>query len=103
MKIIVVSKKPVFTAERGRLPKDVPVDVSSILAKFLIDRGEAVLLETKEALNRPTEAAGMGALSSASPVAQVLQPTMLSESAFGAKRRGRPRKEASLLQTPLTA
>lgn len=93
MKIVVTSKKPVLTASHGRLPRDIPVDVPEHLAKFLIDRGEAVLLETKELMDRPTKAAGMEALSSASPVAQASQPTMLSASESGVKKRGRPRKE----------
>lgn len=92
MKIIVISKKPILTAESGRLPRDIPVDVSSALAKFLIERGEAVLLETKELLDRPIKAAGTEVLSSASPVAQVSQPTMLSESERGGKKRGRQKK-----------
>lgn len=47
MKIIVTTKKPVLTQERGRLPAGVPVEVSPLLAAFLIERGEAQAVETK--------------------------------------------------------
>lgn len=100
MKIIITSKKPVITAERGRLPKDIPVDVSPLLAQHLIEQGVAVLMETKEAMDRPTEAAGMEEPLSVSPVAQVSPQTTLSASESGVKRRGRPRKEASSLPIP---
>lgn len=99
MKIVVINKKPVLT-QFGRLPKDLPVDVPDQLAKFLIERGDAVALETKEKMDRPTEAAGTTEPLSASPVAQVSQQTTLSASESGVKRRGRPRKEASSLPTP---
>ena len=99
MKIVVVTKKPVLT-QFGRLPKDIPVDVPAQLAKFLIERGDAVALETKNQMDRPTVAAGTTELLSASPAAQALPQTTLSESGSGVKRRGRPRKEASLSPTP---
>jgi hypothetical protein len=92
MKIVVTTKKPVLTAERGRLPHGVPVDVSDLLAQHLIEQGVAVLMETKEAMTRPIEAAGMMAPSFASPVAQALEQTILIESSNGARKRGRPRK-----------
>lgn len=91
-KIVVTSRKPVLTSERGRLPMGIPVDVSGELARFLIEQGVAVLMETKERMDRPTEAAGLTALSSALPVAQASTLTTSSESEPGARRRGRPRK-----------
>lgn len=90
--IVVTSKKPVLTMERGRLPMGVPVEVSDLLAKHLMEQGVAVLMETKERMDRPTEAAGLTAPSSALPVAQVCAPTTSSESEPGVRRRGRPRK-----------
>jgi hypothetical protein len=93
MKIVVVTKKPVLT-QFGRLPKDVPVEVNDHLARFLIDRGDAVAFETKEKMDYPPLAAGMMAQSSALPVAQASTETTSSASEPGAKRRGRPRKEA---------
>jgi hypothetical protein len=93
MKIVVVTKKPVLT-QFGRLPKDIPVEVNDHLARFLIDRGDAVAYETKVAMDFPPLAAGLTALSSAQPVAQVFTETTSSASEPGAKRRGRPRKEA---------
>lgn len=99
MKIVVINKKPVLT-QFGRLPKDIPVDVPDQLAKFLIERGDAVALETKESMDRPTVAAGNQESLSASPVAPASQETTSSASESGVKRRGRPKKEASSLPTP---
>ena len=93
MKIVVVTKKPVLT-QFGRLVHGLPVDVPPQLAKFLIDRGDAVAYETKERMDRPIEADGTAALSSAWHQGHPLQPQTLSASEPGAKRRGRPRKEA---------
>lgn len=94
MKIVITSKKPVLTPY-GRLPAGRPIDVNDHLSKFLIERGDAVLFETKQAIDRPSEAAGKTEPSSASLAAQASQVTTPSESESGAKRRGRPRKEAS--------
>jgi hypothetical protein len=101
-KIVVTTKKPVLT-QLGRLPKDVPVDIPQPLATFLIERGDAVLFETKEAMDRPYRAAGMEEPLSALPVAQASPMTTLNESESGVKpkRRGRPPKALSL-QTPPT-
>jgi hypothetical protein len=95
-KIVVTSRKPVLTSERGRLPMGIPVDVSGELARFLIEQGVAVLMETKERMDRPTVAAGSTAPSSALPVAPALPMTTSSESEPGdstaPRKRGRPRK-----------
>ena len=47
MKIVVTSDDIVRTAECGVIPKDIPTDVSDALGKFLIERGDATLFETK--------------------------------------------------------
>lgn len=99
MKIVVINKKPVLT-QFGRLPHGVPVDVPDQLAKFLIDRGDAVAMETKEKMDRPTVAAGTTEPLSASPAAPALPQTTLPSSEPGVKRRGRPKKEASSSPTP---
>ena len=101
MKIVVINKKPVLT-QFGRLPKDIPVDVPDQLAKFLIDRGDAVPFEVKERLDRPFVDAGNVEPLSAAPAAPVLTSETLESSEDGAKKRGRPRKEASSLPTPPT-
>lgn len=101
MKIVVVTKKPVLTPT-GRLPKDIPVDVADQLGKFLIERGDAMLFEVKERIDRPFQDAGKMELSSALPAAQALTSKTLILSKDGAKKRGRPRKEASLSLTPPT-
>lgn len=101
MKIVVVTKKPVLTPT-GRLPKDIPVDVADQLGKFLIERGDAMLFEVKERIDRPFVDAGKMELSSALPADPALISKTLILSDTGAKKRGRPRKEALLLQTPPT-
>lgn len=94
--IVVTSKKPVLTMERGRLPMGIPIEVSDLLAKHLMEQGVAVLMETKERMDRPIVAAGLTAQSSALPVAPASPPTTSSESEPGdstaPRKRGRPRK-----------
>lgn len=99
MKIVVIAKKPVLT-QFGRLAKNVPVDVPDQLAKFLIERGDALAYEVKERLDRPFVAAGKVESLSAAPAAQALPNETLSLSGAGEKKRGRPRKEASSFLTP---
>ena len=101
MKIVVVTKKPVLT-QFGRLPKDIPVDVPDQLGIFLIERGDAVTFEVKERIDRPFVDAGKAELSSAAPAAQASTSETLSTSDSGAKKRGRPRKEALSSQTQPT-
>ena len=97
-KIVITSRKPVLTAERGRLPVNMPIDVSDLLAKHLMEQGVAVFFETKEKMDRPIVAAGTEEPLSALPVAHPSPMMTSSESDSGAKRRGRPKKEASSLQ-----
>ena len=92
MKIQIIGKKAVLTTEHGRLPFGMTVEVSPALANFLIERGDAVLLETKVNQDRPIQAAGVVEPLSVSPVAQVSQQTTLSESENGVKRRGRKQR-----------
>jgi stringent starvation protein B len=93
MKIVITSKKPVLT-QFGRHPHGVTVDVPDQLAKFLIERGDAVCFETKEAMDRPSQAAGSTEPSSALPVAQasIEQTSSESENGEAPKKRGRPKK-----------
>lgn len=102
MRIVVISKKPVFTQERGRLPRDVPVTVSDALGSFLLEQGVAVLFEVKELMDRPQKAVGLTPQLSASQAAPASQQTTLQPSEGGVKKRGRPRKTASSLSIPLT-
>ncbi len=52
MKIIITTQKPVLT-QFGRLPYGMATDVPDQLAKFLVDRGDAAFVETKEAAVEP--------------------------------------------------
>lgn len=93
MKIHITSKKPVLT-QHGRLAVGSTVEVQDQLAKFLIERGDAVAFEVKEALERPLLADGAEVSLSALPVVQASQPMIASESDHGAKKQVRPRKIA---------
>lgn len=53
MQIIVTAKKPVLTADHGRLPAGIPVEVPDTLGAFLIGRGDAKRLEVKATLSLP--------------------------------------------------
>ena len=94
MKIVVTSKKPIMAVGYGRLPVGVPVEVPASLGQFFIERGEAVLMETKEAMDRPLAVDGETEQSSSSPVGQASEQTMSSESESGetASKRGRKKK-----------
>lgn len=69
------------------------VNVPLPLAQFLIARGDAVALETKQASERPSRAAGRVEASQSSPVAQASTEQTATPSEHGGKRRGRPAKE----------
>ncbi len=90
MKIVITSKKPVMAVGYGRLPAGVPVEVNDSLAKFFIERGEAVRLETKELADRPLVEDGEEAQSSSLPVGQASQEETSSES-----ETGEPEKKTS--------
>jgi len=95
MKIVIISKKGVIDDIKGRLPTNALVDLPDHKALFYISRGEAMRFETKVQQERPSQAVGAEELLSVSPAAQVSAQTTSSESATGAKRRGRPRKLSS--------
>jgi hypothetical protein len=67
-----------------------PNEVADQLGLFLIERGEAVRMETKEAMDRPLAEDGEEAQSSSLPVGQASQEETLSES-----ETGEPEKKAS--------
>lgn len=66
------------------------VNVPLPLAQFLIARGDAVALETKQASERPSKAAGKVEPSPSSPVAQASTEATATQSENGGKPRGRP-------------
>lgn len=94
MQIVITSKKPVLT-EYGRFPMGHTVNVPLPLAQFLIARGDAVALETKQASERPSQAAGQVEPSQSLPVAQASTDQTATKSENGGKRRGRPLKDQS--------
>lgn len=91
MKIHITSKKPVLT-QHGRFAMGSTVEVQDQLARFLIERGDAVAFEVKEAMDRPLRADGAEVSLSALQVVPASLPMIASESEHGAKKRGRPRK-----------
>jgi len=91
MKIHITSKKPVLT-QHGRFAVGSTVEVPHQLAQFLIARGDAVAFEVKEAIDRPSLAAGEVVQSSVLPVVQALPQTIVTESAPGAKKKAKTRK-----------
>lgn len=106
MKIVVTSKKPIMAVGHGRLPIGVPVDVPASLAQFFIERGEAVLLETKEAMDSPLAEDGEEAQSSSLPVGQASQEMTSSESESGEVEQSDSEKveeSAETLETSETA
>lgn len=92
--IVVITAREMLHDRLGRLVKGRVVDVPDHQALEWLRRGYAQRYETKVMQERPYMAAGAMEPSSASPVAQVSQPQTLSESSTGAKKRGRPKKEA---------
>lgn len=46
MRIVIQSKKPILVPD-GRLPIGVPIDVADPLGRFLVQRGDAVVVEHK--------------------------------------------------------
>jgi hypothetical protein len=84
MRIVIVSKKPVLTPT-GRLPTGIPIEVNDHLAKFLIERGEAQTVETKEAQDRPMLPAGRAEPSLALPAGQASTKRTWKRSGGGAK------------------
>lgn len=94
MKIVITSKKPIMAVGYGRLPTGIPVDVPASLAQFFIERGEAVRMETKEAMDRPLAEDGETEQSSSSPVGPASTEETSSESEPGetVSKRGRKKK-----------
>lgn len=89
---IIIDARVIYHDRLGKLEKGRRVDVPENQAKEWLSRGWATRYETKVMQDRPLS--GAGALLSASPVAQASPPQTLSESSNGAKKRGRPKKEA---------
>lgn len=89
---IIIDARVIYHDRLGKLEKGRRVEVPDNQAKEWLQRGWATRYETKVMQDRPSLAAG--APLSALPVAQASQPQTLNESSSGAKKRGRPKKEA---------
>jgi hypothetical protein len=87
---VAVTAKVIFDDRHGRLNKGAVIDMIDHKAKFFLARGEVELYETKVIRESPSMA--VGAPLSASPPAPASQPQTLSESVYGVKKRGRPKK-----------
>ena len=94
MQITITTRKPVFDDVHGRLKEGDVVEVSSQKANFYIKEGLAMCYQTKVMQDRPYQAVGATESLSASPAVQAQPQTTVSESADGAKKRGRKPKQS---------
>ena len=95
MKIVITTRKPVFDDNLGRLKEGDVVDLIDRKANFYIQEGLAMSYQTKVIQERPYQAGGATEQLSASPAAQALPQTTVSESESGVKKRGRKPKQSS--------
>lgn len=89
---VAVTAKLIRDDRLGQLRVGQVVDMLDHKARFYLARGEVELYETKVLRESPSMA--VGAPLSASPAAPASQPQTLKPSGDGAKKRGRPKKEA---------
>ena len=89
---VAVTAKVIFDDRHGRLQKGAVVDMLEHKARFFLARGDVEMYETKVLRESPSLV--VGAQLSASPAAPASQPQTLNSSSVGAKKRGRPKKEA---------
>ena len=87
MKVHVL--KTVIVDRLGTLRPGAVVEMHPSVGKAYLQQGAVELYETKVIRERPSQAAGLAPLLSASPAAQVSTQTTSSESAPGAKKRKR--------------
>jgi hypothetical protein len=97
MKIVYIANTPMLHDRIGRIMPGQTVEVPDFQAREWLRNGWAQLYETKVMQDRPSMAAGVMEPSPALPAAPASQVETLNASEPGVKRRGRPRKEASLL------
>ena len=93
MQITITTKKAVLDDRLGRLRTGETYEMPDHKAMFYLQRGEAMLYQTKVMQDFPSSGAGKVEQSSVSPVAQVSQPTTANESEPGEKKRGRKPKQ----------
>lgn len=94
MKITITTRKQILDDRLGRLQTGQSYDLPDHKAMFYIQRGEAMLYETKVMQDFPSVADGLMAQSSALHQGQVYAIKTLNESENGDKKqRGRKKKE----------
>lgn len=91
---VVVKCRVLYHDRLGTLKQGQRVDLPDFQAAEFLRRGFVERYETKVIRSIPTETAGVPGSSSASPAVQASPQTTSKPSSDGAKRRGRPKKEA---------
>ena len=94
MQITITTKKSILDDRLGRLRTGETYEMPDHKAMFYLQRGEAMLYQTKVMQDFPSVGAGKVEQSCAQPVAQVSQPTTSNESESGEKKRGRKPKQS---------
>lgn len=93
MEIQIVTKKPVFDDQHGRLQQGQIIDVPQHKAMFYIQRGEAVCYQTKVLQDRPLADAGTVDVLSALPAVRAYATKTLNELETGEKKKTRKSKQ----------
>jgi hypothetical protein len=91
---VVVKCRVLYHDRLGTLKQGQRVDLPDFQAADFLRRGFVERYETKVIRSVPFETVGVPGLSSASPAVQASPQTTSKPSSDGAKRRGRPKKEA---------
>jgi hypothetical protein len=91
---VVVKCRVLYHDRLGTLNQGQRVDLPDFQAAEFLRRGFVERYETKVIRSIPTETVGVPGSSSALPAVQALPQTTSKPSSDGAKRRGRPKKEA---------
>lgn len=94
MKIIITSKKSPIDDRLGRLQAGKSYDLPDHKAMFYIQRGEAMLYETKVLQDFPSRTDGSTAQPSVLDQGRAYATKTLNESESGEKKRGRKPKQS---------
>ena len=93
MEIQIITKKPMFDDQHGRLQQGQIIDVPQHKAMFYIQRGEAVCYQTKVLQDRPLAGAGTVEQSSVLPPAPAYATKTSNKLETGEKKKTRKSKQ----------
>lgn len=94
MEIQIITKKPVFDDQHGRLQQGQVIELPQHKAMFYVQRGDAVCYQTKVMQDRPLAGAGTVEQSSVLPPAPAYATKTLNESDNGEKKKTRKSKQS---------